>query len=214
MRVSLLCTDPIHPVNGHLESWIQRNSAACEISLVRSKNALPGGDVLFIISCSEIVHMAERALYRTCLVLHASALPRGRGWSPHIWELLLGATELTLTLLEAEDMVDSGRIWRQIAIRVPKHALWNEINERLFDAELELMDFAIRELETVVPWPQRADVKPTYYRKRAPEDSRVDSERSIASQFDLIRVCDPQRFAAFFEMHGHKYKIKLEKMDE
>lgn len=214
MKITLLCSDEQHPVNKHLIQWIEQNHELHQIAFVRKKNELPGGDVLFLISCSEIINIEDRAKYRTCLVLHASDLPRGRGWSPHIWQIVEGAEKVTLTLLEADDSVDSGRIWSKISFPLPKHALWNELNKRLFDAEIDLINFAVNNYEIVEPCAQNPEIDPTYYRRRTPEDSRVDPESSIASQFDNIRVCDPQRFPAFFELHGHRYKISLEKISE
>ncbi len=184
-----------------------------QVELVRKKSELSGGDILFLISCSEIVSVTDRAAYRTSLVLHASDLPHGRGWSPHIWQLIDGATEITLSLLEAEDRVDSGRIWRKLKFPVPKHALWDEINKCLFEAEVELIDFAVREFKTVSPTTQDPSIQPSYYPRRTPADSQIDPSQSIASQFDRIRVCDPNRFPAFFELHGRKYKLILEKID-
>lgn len=214
MKISILCSDESHPVNAFLQRWITRNRDSHQISLVRKKKELLGGDILFLVSCSEIVSAADRAFYRASLVLHASNLPVGRGWSPHIWQIIGGAQEVTLSLLEAEDKVDSGRIWHQTTFLVPKHALWNEINERLFNAEIKLIDLAVHEFDTVIPKPQDIAMMPTYYPRRTPDASKLDAERSIASQFDLIRVCDPTRFPAFFELHGHKYKLTLEKINE
>lgn len=214
MKITLLCSDEQHPVNNYLKRWIGRNCNSHEIALVRKKAELAGGDILFLISCAEIVNAEDRAKYRSCLVLHASNLPQGRGWSPHIWQIIEGADEITLTLLEAEDNVDSGRIWKQILFPVPQHALWNELNERLFDAEIELIDFAVQNHDSIDPHPQESEIEPTYYPRRTPEDSRVNPESSIASQFNKIRVCDPQRFPAFFELHGHRYKISLEKIND
>jgi len=185
-----------------------------QVELARKKSELSGGDILFLISCSEIVGATERAAYRASLVLHASDLPCGRGWSPHIWQLIEGADEITLSLLEAEDSVDSGRIWKKLKFSVPKHALWDEINARLFEAEIELVDFAVREFRTVSPIMQDPSIKPSYYPRRTPADSQVDPSRSIASQFDRIRVCDPNRFPAFFELHGKRFKLILEKIDD
>ena len=37
------------------------------------------------------------------------------------------------------------------------------------------------------------------------------SSRSIAEQFDLLRVADPQRFPAFFDLRGHRYLVRIEK---
>ncbi|UTW07487.1 formyltransferase family protein [Pseudomonas benzenivorans] len=214
MRISFLCSDKLHPVNEHLCCWIGQQQDKHQIELVRKKSELSGGDILFLISCSEIVGAAERAAYRASLVLHASDLPSGRGWSPHIWQIIAGAEEITLSLLEAEDRVDSGRIWKKLKFPVPQHALWSEINERLFDAEIELIDFAVSEFDNIVPVEQDPNIEPTYYPRRSPTDSQLDPTQSIVNQFDRIRVCDPNRFPAFFELHGKKYKITLEKISD
>ncbi|MES2413942.1 MAG: formyltransferase family protein [Pseudomonadota bacterium] len=201
-------------MNAFLQRWIDKNRESHQISLVHKRKELLGGEILFLVSCSEIVSATERAVYRATLVLHASNLPLGRGWSPHIWQIIEGARDITLSLIEAEDKVDTGRIWHQAIFSVPKHALWNEINERLFTAEIELIDLAVQEFDTVIPKSQDIATVPTYYPRRTPDASKLDVERSIASQFDLIRVCDPIRFPAFFELYGHKYKLTLEKIHD
>jgi methionyl-tRNA formyltransferase len=214
VKITLLCSDQNHPVNVYLLRWISEHESEHKISLVRSKKELPGGQILFLISCSEIISSSDRSAYDASLVLHASDLPLGRGWSPHIWQIISGAEKITLSLLEAEDTVDSGRLWHKVVFPVPKHALWSEINEQLFSAELELMDFAVKQFKSVDPIPQRLDTDPTYYPKRKPVDSRIDPDVSISSQFNKIRVCDPERFPAYFELLGFKYKLTLEKMAE
>ncbi len=214
MRISFLCSDEQHPVNNHLMTWIASHKDTHQVELVRQKNQLTGGDILFLISCAEIISAADRKCYKATLVLHASDLPRGRGWSPHIWELIEGKSEITLCLIEAEDKVDSGRIWKQLKFVVPKHALWDEINMCLFEKEIELIEFALREFKQVRPTLQDSSIKSTYYPRRSPADSQIDPLQSICSQFDEIRVCDPIRCPAFFELHGKKYKLTLEKIDD
>lgn len=211
MRVTILCSSAAHPINAYLQSWIARHQDRHQISLLRQKADLEGGDLLFLISCSEMVTKEERLRYVKTLVIHASDLPQGRGWSPHVWQILEGATEITVTLLEAEDKVDSGSIWKKIPAHVEKNALWDEINAAIFDAELALMDFAVENLATIQPTQQSSATVPTYFPKRTPSDSRIDPKKSIEAQFDLMRVCDPDRFPAYFELHGSRYIIKLEK---
>ncbi|MFN4238225.1 MAG: formyltransferase family protein [Vogesella sp.] len=214
MKISVLCSDKNHPVNSYLEKWVEQKRSLHQIELVRRKKDLSGGDILFLISCAEIVDATDRAAYQSTLVLHASDLPRGRGWSPHIWNIIEGAEEVTLSLLEANDKVDTGRIWKKMSFPVPKHALWHEINASLFEAEIQLMNYAVDEFHTVEPVEQDLSVKSNYYRLRTPADSEIDPHKSLASQFDVVRVCDPNRFPAFFELHGKKYKLILEKYDD
>jgi len=116
VKITILCSDREHPVNKYLEDWISRNSASHDLTLARRKDDIPGGEILFLISCSEIVKRHDLAKYKNSLVLHASDLPKGRGWSPHIWEILNGEETITLSLLEAGDKVDSGRIWKKMKL--------------------------------------------------------------------------------------------------
>ena len=70
--------------------------------------------VFFLISFLHIVKKEIRHRFKHTLVIHASDLPVGKGWSPHIWEILKGNNKITVSLLEAEDKVDSGNIWKKI----------------------------------------------------------------------------------------------------
>lgn len=214
MKITLLCSDTKHPVNTYLRAWMETQQGLHEVELVQRKSELNGGDILFLISCSEIIDAKVRDKYTATLVLHASDLPKGRGWSPHIWEIVNGAEAITLSLLEAEDKVDSGRVWKKLNIPVPKHALWDEINQQLFEAEVELINVAVEKFGTALPVPQKTAVDASYYPKRIPADSRIDVNKSIAEQFDLIRVCDPNRYPAYFEYLGIRYTLKLEKTRE
>lgn len=214
MNITLLCSDASHPVNDYLYAWIKQHGGTQNIQLVRKKADATGGDILFLISCAEIITSHDRSKYRASLVLHASDLPLGRGWSPHIWGIERGDDSITLSLLEAEDKLDSGRIWRKTTIPVPKHALWNEINHLLFEAEIAHINFAVENFDVVVPYPQSTETEPTYFAKRSPANSKIDPEMTIAEQFNLIRVCDPNRFPAYFEHLGHRYTLKIEKSDE
>jgi methionyl-tRNA formyltransferase len=213
MNITVLCTDPNHPVNIYLNNWIKEVGDSHNITIVRSRTELTSGDFLFLVSCNEIIRKEHRKNYRHTLVLHASDLPKGRGWSPHVWEIIQGGDAITLSILEAEDKVDTGHIWLKKKIPVSKTALWDEVNHLLFEAEIQLMNDVLERYDQIKPCQQDADIEPTYHRKRTPEDSRVDPDSSIADQFDLIRMCDPDRYPAWIEIHGQKYKLILEKVD-
>ncbi len=214
MHITILCNDDKHPVNEYILKWMDRAHPSLSVELVRRKKDAQGGHILFLVSCSEVVTKRERARYGACLVLHASDLPEGRGWSPHIWQLSQGAEYLTLSLLEAEDTLDSGAIWKKTRIDIPKHSLWDEINDLLFKAEIDLIDFAIDNFGIVEPKNQIDTSQSQPLRKRTPSDSEIDPSKTISEQFDLIRVCDPNRFPAYFHHLGQRYKIKLEKIDD
>ena len=214
MKISILCSSKDHPINEWLINWLKLNRKTHVVDLLRDKKDLKGGDLLFLVSCSQLIEASYRCLYKKTLTIHASDLPRGRGWSPHIWQVLDGETEIAVTLFEAEDKIDSGKIWSKKIVHIPKNALYNEINEILFNAEIFLMDYAVSSFDNVRPVNQSNEITPTYYPKRTPLDSKINPEKSIVDQFDLIRVCDPNRFPAFFELYGSRYKLFVEKVKD
>ena len=212
MNITILTTSIEHPINTYLDKWVGRNKNH-KIDIARSKKELISGNILFLISCSEIISKLEREGFEKTLVVHASDLPHGRGWSPHVWEIINGATDITLSLLEAADEVDTGDIWKKISVSIPKTALFDEINELIFDSELKLMDFAIKNHNTIKPKKQ-PNIVSAHWPKRSPKDSEIDVNKEISEQFDLIRVCDPDRFPAFFFKDGKKFNITIKKNNE
>lgn len=212
MKVAILCTDPRHPVNAWLERWADAQRARGHaVALLRDRALLDQGDLLFLVSCHQMVGADLRARFQRTLVLHASALPQGRGMSPHVWQVLEGADRITVTLLDAVDELDRGDIWHQVDFRLQGTELHDEIHALLFEAELQLMSWAVDHALTARPRPQPAG-EGSYYRKRLPEDSRVDPQRPLAEAFDLLRIADPDRYPAFFEMRGQRYRLRIEKM--
>jgi len=211
MKISILCTDSNHPVVNRLREWTDEMAGKGHVvSLVFDRAELKGGDILFLVSCSQMIRDAERDKYKTTLVLHASDLPKGRGWSPHIWSILSGENLITISLLEAAEPVDSGAIWLKTTFDLEGHELLEEINKKLFAAELHLMTQAVEQFGNIIPIQQIGDPG-EYMRKRTPADSRIDPNTSISEQFNLLRVVDSQRYPAFFDYQGVHYLIKIEK---
>ena len=212
MDITVLTSSEEHPVYAYLQKWIQSNAAQHNIELCLKVDEVNQGDFLFLISCGEVVPAAVREKYKYCLVVHASDLPKGRGWSPHIWQILEGKDEIVVSLLEVEDKVDTGAIWKKEIMKLEGHELYDEINTKLFQITLNLMDYAIKNCDDSAPQKQ-SESEASYYSKRTPDDSRIDISLPLQEQFDLLRVADTQRFPAFFEHRGHRYTIKIEKDD-
>lgn len=212
MKIDLLCSSEDHPINPWLVTWAEQRAQRYEIRLLRYKDQLESGDVLFLVSCTEMIPADLRALYGYCIVLHASDLPKGRGWSPHVWAILEGTTTITVSAINAEDHIDSGDIWAKKSFDVAAHELYDEINASLFETEIALLDQVIGMVKNGDrPHPQ-SDEEATYYPRRTPQDSKLDPSLSIAEQFDKIRVSDPDRYPAYFEMHGAMFSLSLRKV--
>ena len=214
MKASILISDLNHPIMPLLDTWIAKESEnGHEIGTFTDKKDLSSGDILFLISCGQILNLVDRQKFKKTLVLHASDLPDGRGWSPHIWAILSGVRKIVVSLLEAEQQVDTGAIWRKKVFYLDGTELYDEINEKLFKTELSLMTYALLNFHSVNPIPQPAHNKP-HYPRRKPGNSELDIHKTLAEQFDLLRVADPDRYPAFFEYKNRKYICRLEAFDD
>lgn len=211
MIIAVLCTDPSHAVVPTLKEWVgHMASRGHQATLHVDRSELQTGDVLFLVSCAQVIRESERSRFRATLVLHASDLPRGRGWSPHVWEVLQGGSTITLSLFSASDSVDTGDIWFKSSFVLEGHELLPEINARLFEMEARLMTDAVEAFDRIRPVPQSGDAGP-YLRRRTPADSELDPHKSIAEQFDLLRVVDNERYPAHFSLRGHRYLLRIER---
>ena len=207
MKIDIVISDPKHPLRPVVQEWIAKQKKL-RAKLLSDLGEADGGDALVLIACHQIVRPDIRGLYQRVYVTHASDLPKGRGWSPVVWGVLQGEKTITVSLIEAAEPVDSGRIYAKFRSRLKKTDLSDNINGRLAKLIVRCLNL-VASNPSAKPQPQQGES--TTYRRRRPDDSRVDPNQSIASQFDLLRVCDGERFPAFFELHGQRFELIIRK---
>ena len=213
MKITIICSDKNHPIIKFLAQWKDDNLKNHDIQIVTSKNEIKSGDILFLISCTEIIESDIRNRFSKTLVIHESDLPKGRGWSPISWLILEGKEEIPITLLEAIDKVDAGPIWKKSFVKLEGHELFDEISKKVYTEKIKLIDFAIGNFGRITHY-QQDDSEATYYPRRVPNDHEIDVKESISEQFEKLRMSDKNRYPCFFYFRDHKYKIFLEKMDD
>lgn len=180
---------------------------ANDVTLIHNHQDIQKGDVLILLSCEQI--LKDLSLNKYNLVAHASDLPQGKGWSPMTWQILEGKNEIPLTLFEAAEKVDAGVIYYQEFIKMEGHELLGELREKLGNAIIKLILQFIENYDNMQGTPQEGES--TYYKRRKPENSELDISKTIEEQFNLFRVCDNERYPAFFHKDGVKYILKIEK---
>ena len=197
-------------IPGLLSGWLE---AGRLVDWTHDASEVADSDVCFYLSYGQIVGSRHLARHRWNLVVHASELPRGRGWSPMTWAILEGDNTITLTLLEAAEEVDAGRILQQRTIQLQGHELadqWRSIQAAQLN---ELCRWAVENVDELGSYAREQVGQPTWLSPRRPADSRIDPSRSLAEQFNLLRVVDNQSYPAFFEHVGHRYKLTIELWD-
>jgi len=176
------------------------------VSLIHKHEDVVKGEVLCLLSCEKIFKKLNYNRYN--LVVHESDLPSGKGWSPLTWQILEGKNEIPVTLFEAAESVDSGEIYAKEYIKLNGSELLPEIKDQQGIITIKLILFFLENF----PMEGKKQVgDTTFYDRRKPEDSKLDINKSIAHQFNLLRVCDNERYPAYFSYKGSEYKIIIEK---
>jgi len=181
-----------------------------EVILIYEQDDVKKGNILFLLSCEKIFNKLNLNDYN--IVVHESNLPEGKGWSPLTWQVLEGKNRIPITLFEAVEKVDSGRIYLQSFIELTGKELLTEIKNLQGKMTIDLILKFLENFDHIKGKDQDGDS--SYYRKRSPKDSELDINRSIKNQFNLLRVCDNERYPAFFKIDNEKYIIKIFKENE
>jgi UDP-2,4-diacetamido-2,4,6-trideoxy-beta-L-altropyranose hydrolase len=180
-----------------------------EVCWLHDPAALPEVDIAFLLSLSRIVQAEILRRNAHNLVVHESALPEGRGWSPLTWQVIEGREEIPVSLIEAGERVDSGDIYAQKPIRLTGNELVSELREQQAAATLALCRAFVGRYPFICDDARPQAGAPSYYPRRRPADSRLDPDKTLREQFNLLRVADPDRYPAFFELAGRRYEVRL-----
>ena len=182
-----------------------------QANLVRDQEDLPCGEIAFFLGCVNIVKPAVLACNKRNLVVHASDLPKGRGFSPWTWLVLEGRDRVPVCLIDAADQVDSGAIVYKEYIELSGTELIDDLRSAIGRKTVELCERFLSEAVLPIGQPQAGEV--SVYPRRTPRDSELDVYKDIRSQFNLLRTVDNDRYPAFFRINGAKYFLRIERSD-
>lgn len=181
------------------------------VTVLHRAEAVPAGDILFILGFFKIIPANVLSRNRANIVVHESALPKGRGWSPVTWQILEGARVIPLTLFEAVEKVDSGSIYLTDRVKLQGAELLPQIQDAVVKKMMALCAKFVSRYPAILRRAKVQKGKPTFYARRTPQDSRLNPSKTIARQFNLLRAVDNKRYPAFFTYKGETYTLKIVK---
>jgi UDP-2,4-diacetamido-2,4,6-trideoxy-beta-L-altropyranose hydrolase len=200
-------------INEHLNHFIARlNNEGHKVDWVHDGGSIQDGDILFLLSFWSLLPEKHLQTHTQNLVVHESDLPKGRGWSPLTWQIIEGKNEIPVCLFEAVNTVDAGPIYLRDEIKLEGHELLNEIRDQQSKATIVLcLDF-VKNYPEICAKRVHQKGQASYYQKRTPEDSRINLSKTIKENFALLRTVDNEIYPAYFELNGHTYSLKIEKI--
>jgi len=116
---------------------------------------------------------------------------------------------IPICLLEVAEKVDEGNIYLRSNIQLDGKELCEELRSKQAATTFDLISQFLEKYPNCEAMEQVGH--PSFYRKRKPDDSRLDLDKSIREQFNLLRICNYSDWPAFFEYDGAEYILKIER---
>lgn len=180
-----------------------------DVFFTNSHKQVPVSQIVFYLSYSNLVPQNVLNQATSNIVVHASDLPKGKGWSPWVWEMVEGHNELTLTLFELTQELDAGPYYAKEKLQFEGHELLDEIRYNLAHKIIHMCSQYAHGQYGFQPIKQSGES--SYYRKRTPQDNEIDIQATIYSNFNLFRLADNEAYPVFFQYQGYVYTLKIQK---
>ncbi len=192
---------------------LRRELEKCGIlaKLIHDQKDAEGGDISFLLSCTKIVGKSFLGRYLHNIVVHASDLPAGKGFTPLKWQILEGREEIVLTLFEAVEAVDAGPYYQKEKLRFEGTELLDELQEKMAEKIVAMCLSYAKAPDAFPAMPQSG--KESFYARPTREDDRLDIDKTIREQFDHLRIADNERFPVWFSYRGKTYYLKIYRKD-
>jgi len=204
-------------LTNNLESWFwQYNKEFAEelenlgfqVNLItKNEDLVCGGDFSFFLACTNIVPAKYLQYHQHNLVIHHSELPKGRGSSPLVWQVIEGENEIVFTLFEAEEKVDTGNIFMQKNLKLEGHELLDEIFYKRWLLERSMILNFLDKFPNVKSCKQEGEE--TIYRRRNFKDDELPINQTLDELFNRFRIVDNDKWPLYFYRKGHKYYLKI-----
>ncbi|WP_321307500.1 formyltransferase family protein [Marinifilum fragile] len=137
-----------------------------------------------------------------CVVFHETDLPFGRGGSPIQNLIERGYQETKISALKVTKDIDAGDIYLKRSLSL--HGTAEEIFIRI-NNEVEMMILEIIKSKRT-PIPQKGE--PTFFKRRKPAQSNIDSLISVEQIYDYIRMLDAEGYPnAFIETDKFRFEF-------
>lgn len=163
--------------------------------------------VVFVLSYTKILGVNFLKRNKKVLIIHPSNLPKDKGFAPVQNQVLRNKKLIHICLLEASKKVDSGPVIYRDTFLLSGHELSSEIRKKQAISTFQLINKFLKNYPNYKAYKQKG--VSNFNKKRRPKDSEININKSIKSQFNLLRICDNDYFPAFFKYKKNIYVMKI-----
>jgi len=163
--------------------------------------------IVFVLSYTKILKQEFINKNIEVLIIHPSKLPLDKGFSPVQNQVLRNQNLIHLSMFKASNKIDSGPICIRDTFYLKGHELSEEIRKKQADAIFKIILKYLNKFPNIKFTKQKG--LSNYNKKRNFLDNRLNINKSIKSQFNLLRIVDNENYPAHFKYKNNKYLIKI-----
>ena len=126
-----------------------------------------------------------------------------------MWEILENKKLFYISILELKEKVDTGRILLKDKFYINPTDLYDEIRDKQSQSNIKIVKKFLKIYPKIKFKPQIGI--PTYFRHRSIRDSKLNINKTIKSQFNLMRINNNKSWPSFFHINGKKFFLKIYK---
>tara|TARA_B100000029_G_C17600420_1_gene965576 strand:+ start:4187 stop:4849 length:663 start_codon:yes stop_codon:yes gene_type:complete len=200
--------------NTWIKKYINHNSFSFSkkkyaFNFFTNKNKVKKFDVVFVLGYTQKLNNKFLKNNILALLVHESNLPYGRGSAPMQWQILKNKKKIYICLIIVDKKLDCGDIILRDQMVFKGDELNDEIRDKQAKYTLKIINNFLKKYPKFVRKRQKG--LPSYFRKRNKLDSKLDINKTLKKQFNLLRVCDNENYPAYFVYKSNKYKLKIYK---
>tara|TARA_Y100001970_G_C14067032_1_gene767245 strand:- start:446 stop:1093 length:648 start_codon:yes stop_codon:yes gene_type:complete len=179
----------------------------CMFKISKNYKNIKNQDIVFPLSYTRILPDNFLKKNKLVLIAHPSKLPRDKGFAPVQYQILKNKKKIYISLIKAVNKVDAGPISIQNYFHLNGTELSDEIRKKQGMSFLKIIKDLLKKYPNISFKNQKG--KGNFNRRRYPEDSRLNINKSIKEQFNHLRINDNQLYPSFFYYKKNKYILKI-----
>ena len=163
--------------------------------------------IVFVLSYTRILNTNFILKNKEVLIAHPSKLPRDKGFSPVQNQILRGQNTIHVSLIKASKEVDSGPIAFRDKFFLEGHELSDEIREQQAKSIFKLIKKFLNNYPNINYRKQKGIS--TFNKRRGVNANKLNIQKSIKSQLNILRISDNENYPAFFKYRKNTYILKI-----
>jgi methionyl-tRNA formyltransferase len=188
---------------------LKRNTTKYKSKIFLNANKIRNFDIVFILSYTKILKNSFLKKNKLNLIIHASDLPKNKGFAPMQWQILKNKNKIIFSMFKANSKVDNGDIFKKKSIILNGTELYDELREKQAFCTFSLIKYFLKKYPKVKF--SRQFGKSSFNRKRNKNDSKININLSIKKIFNKLRIANNKEWPSFFYYKNKKFIIKIYK---